>query len=149
MVSFTRKEKKAAGDRLHCAVKVGKISKPDNCSQCGDNVRQIDGHHRDYSKPLEVEWLCTKCHSLNHRLSHITEQNITDNRTDLTKDIDWGEHLEQLSYREREIIKLRYGINDGYTYTLEEVGRIFKVTRERVRQIEKKALHRLKKQIET
>ena len=41
--------------------------------------------------------------------------------------------LKTLSYREREIIKLRYGIGDGYTYTLEEVGRIFKVTRERVR----------------
>jgi RNA polymerase primary sigma factor len=36
--------------------------------------------------------------------------------------------LKTLSYREREIIKLRYGIGDGYTYTLEEVGRIFKVT---------------------
>jgi len=41
--------------------------------------------------------------------------------------------LKTLTYREREIIKLRYGIGDGYTYTLEEVGRIFKVTRERVR----------------
>src|SRR5690606_15425532 len=37
--------------------------------------------------------------------------------------------LKSLTYREREIIKLRYGIGDGYTYTLEEVGRIFKVTR--------------------
>ena len=35
--------------------------------------------------------------------------------------------LRRLSYREREIIKLRYGLGDGYTYTLEEVGHIFKV----------------------
>lgn len=53
------------------------------------------------------------------------------------------EVLQSLNYREREIIKLRYGIGDGYTYTLEEVGRIFKVTRERVRQIEAKAVAKL------
>jgi RNA polymerase primary sigma factor len=51
--------------------------------------------------------------------------------------------LKTLTYREREIIKLRYGIGDGYTYTLEEVGRIFKVTRERVRQVEAKAIRKL------
>ena len=53
------------------------------------------------------------------------------------------EVLTTLTYREREIIKLRYGIGDGYTYTLEEVGRIFKVTRERVRQVEAKAIRKL------
>ncbi len=51
--------------------------------------------------------------------------------------------LETLTYREREIIKLRYGIGDGYTYTLEEVGKRFMVTRERVRQIEAKAVRKL------
>ncbi len=51
--------------------------------------------------------------------------------------------LDTLTFREREIIKLRYGLGDGYTYTLEEVGRKFKVTRERVRQIEAKALRKL------
>jgi RNA polymerase primary sigma factor len=51
--------------------------------------------------------------------------------------------LKTLTHREREIIKLRYGLGDGYTYTLEEVGRIFKVTRERVRQIEAKAVRKL------
>lgn len=48
-----------------------------------------------------------------------------------------------LNYREREILKLRYGLADGYAYTLEEVGRIFQVTRERVRQIESKAVRKL------
>jgi RNA polymerase primary sigma factor len=51
--------------------------------------------------------------------------------------------LNTLTHREREIIKLRYGIGDGYTYTLEEVGKIFSVTRERVRQIEAKAIRKL------
>ncbi|MSR79227.1 MAG: RNA polymerase sigma factor RpoD [Gemmataceae bacterium] len=51
--------------------------------------------------------------------------------------------LKTLTYREREIIRLRYGLGNGYCYTLEEVGRIFKVTRERVRQIEAKAVRKL------
>lgn len=51
--------------------------------------------------------------------------------------------LRSLTYREREIIRLRYGLGDGYSYTLEETGRIFKVTRERIRQIESKALRKL------
>jgi RNA polymerase primary sigma factor len=51
--------------------------------------------------------------------------------------------LKTLTYREREIIRLRYGLTDGFSYTLEEVGRIFKVTRERVRQIESKAVAKL------
>ncbi|RLS71440.1 MAG: sigma-70 family RNA polymerase sigma factor [Planctomycetota bacterium] len=51
--------------------------------------------------------------------------------------------LKTLTYREREIIRLRYGLTDGFSYTLEEVGRMFKVTRERVRQIESKAVAKL------
>jgi RNA polymerase primary sigma factor len=52
--------------------------------------------------------------------------------------------LDSLSYREREIIRLRFGLADGYAYTLEEVGTIFDVTRERVRQIEAKAVEKLR-----
>ena len=51
--------------------------------------------------------------------------------------------LQDLTYREREILKLRYGLGDGHTYTLKEVGRIFDITRERVRQIEKNAIRKL------
>jgi len=51
--------------------------------------------------------------------------------------------LQTLTYREREILKLRYGLGDGYPYTLEQVGIIFRVTRERVRQIEAKAFDKL------
>ncbi len=57
--------------------------------------------------------------------------------------------LKTLTYREREIIRLRYGLGDGYSYTLEEVGRIFKVTRERVRQIEAKAMQKLQNPVRT
>jgi len=55
-----------------------------------------------------------------------------------------GSILDTLSERERKILNLRFGIEDGCTRTLEEVGKIFKVTRERVRQIEAKALRKLK-----
>ena len=57
--------------------------------------------------------------------------------------------LKSLTFREREIIKLRYGLGDGYSYTLEETGRIFKVTRERIRQIESKALKKLQHETRT
>ena len=51
--------------------------------------------------------------------------------------------LMTLSPRERRIIRLRYGLDNGYCYTLEELGKIFHVTRERIRQIETKAMKKL------
>lgn len=54
-----------------------------------------------------------------------------------------AEALDSLSYREREIIRLRYGLSDGFAYTLSEVGKIFSVTRERIRQIECEAIRKL------
>ncbi len=51
--------------------------------------------------------------------------------------------MQGLNYREREILRMRFGLADGYTYTLEEVGKVFSVTRERVRQIESKAVRKL------
>jgi RNA polymerase primary sigma factor len=53
--------------------------------------------------------------------------------------------LQTLDYREREILRLRYGLADGYTSTLREIGRIFSVTRERVRQIESEAIRKLQR----
>ena len=55
-----------------------------------------------------------------------------------------SEMMRRLSWREREILNLRFGLGDGYNYTLEEVAYIFKVTRERIRQIEDRALRKLK-----
>ncbi len=75
------------------------------------------------------------------------EDSATDNPVSLATNGILREKIEALlktlTYREREIVRLRYGLTDGYTYTLEEVGRIFKVTRERVRQIEAKAVNKL------
>ena len=52
--------------------------------------------------------------------------------------------LHGLTERERRILELRYGLNDGYPRTLEEVGHQYEVTRERIRQIEGKALRKLR-----
>lgn len=57
------------------------------------------------------------------------------------------EALKALSFREREIVRLRFGLADGYSYTLEEVGQIFRVTRERVRQLESRAVRKLQRPI--
>ena len=56
-----------------------------------------------------------------------------------------SEFLKYLSPREQRILKMRFGLDDGKTHTLEEVGKEFGVTRERIRQIEAKALQKLKK----
>jgi RNA polymerase primary sigma factor len=55
-----------------------------------------------------------------------------------------GDVLDSLTLRERKVLQLRFGIVDGRSRTLEEVGREFGVTRERVRQIEAKALRKLR-----
>lgn len=55
-----------------------------------------------------------------------------------------SEVLKTLPPREQEVLKMRFGLEDGYSLTLEEVGLYFEVTRERIRQIEAKALRRLR-----
>jgi len=55
-----------------------------------------------------------------------------------------GDVLETLTERERKVLELRFGLGDGYSRTLEEVGKQFKVTRERIRQIEAKALRKMR-----
>ncbi len=59
-------DKRAAHVALGNAVRDRRVSKPDACGRClRDDVR-IEGHHRDYAKPLEVEWLCCRCHRREH-----------------------------------------------------------------------------------
>ena len=56
--------------------------------------------------------------------------------------------LGRLSYRERGILEMRYGLGDGFAYTLAEVGEVFRLTRERIRQVQAKAVRKLRKQAE-
>jgi hypothetical protein len=54
---------RTAHQQLRRAVLAGKVVKPNACTACGTTERRIHGHHSDYSKPLQVEWLCTVCHA--------------------------------------------------------------------------------------
>lgn len=56
-----------------------------------------------------------------------------------------GRALRLLTFREREVVQMRYGLADGHQYTLEEVAATFQVTRERIRQIEAKAVRKLQR----
>jgi hypothetical protein len=48
------------------ALKSGLLKKPENCEQCGGRTSRLHAHHSDYSKPLEVLWLCVSCHAKLH-----------------------------------------------------------------------------------
>lgn len=61
-------DKARARKAVHNAVFRGTLAKPESCGACGavTEKRLLHGHHADYSKPLEVEWLCRKCHESIH-----------------------------------------------------------------------------------
>jgi hypothetical protein len=59
----------AARQAVHLAVADGRLTKPAICSECGGRERRIEAHHHDYTKPLEVVWLCSVCHANAHRLA--------------------------------------------------------------------------------
>jgi hypothetical protein len=55
-------EKQRAHQQLNNAVRRGKLISPEECEQCGKLKCRLEAHHEDYSKPLEVNWLCCSCH---------------------------------------------------------------------------------------
>lgn len=59
--------KNLASAKVRNALRDGKLSKPSKCESCGSDKKRIVGHHNDYAKPLEVTWLCDKCHRDWHR----------------------------------------------------------------------------------
>ena len=64
-----RKENKAhrvAWAKVGYAIKTGDIKKPSECQKCARKPKRIEGHHFDYSKPLDVIWLCASCHTKLH-----------------------------------------------------------------------------------
>lgn len=56
-------ERVVARAAVNWAVKSGKLMKPRICSLCGILAARIEAHHRDYNKPLDIEWLCKPCHA--------------------------------------------------------------------------------------
>ena len=59
-------DKRAAHVILGNAVRDGRIEKPESCSECGATECRIHGHHEDYALPLEVKWVCQRCHNSIH-----------------------------------------------------------------------------------
>jgi endogenous inhibitor of DNA gyrase (YacG/DUF329 family) len=62
----TNPEKQRAHILVGTAVRRGKLARPDACERCGTTDLVLHGHHRDYSQPLDVEWLCPTCHRAVH-----------------------------------------------------------------------------------
>jgi len=109
----------------------------------------VSGIHPPRSRSLQREWeraLFTRAVSLDEVAGSLSTQDSPERGPDqetVAKAVQAA--LQKLSFREREILKLRYGLGSGFTYTFEEVGRIFKVTRERIRQLEVKAMGKMVK----
>lgn len=68
------KLRRACANAVHRAIKAGRLVRPDRCERCGEDPGKakdgrplVQAHHEDYSRPLEVRWLCTLCHALEHR----------------------------------------------------------------------------------
>ena len=60
-------EKRKAHIKVGNALRSGRLTKPACCQRCNIQTTKLDGHHEDYSKPLEVMWLCEPCHGQRHR----------------------------------------------------------------------------------
>jgi hypothetical protein len=61
-------EKYRASVTLRCAIKARRLVRPTVCEACGGMSKRIEAHHEDYSKPLDVQWLCTPCHGKTRRV---------------------------------------------------------------------------------
>jgi len=64
-------EQSQARDILNCAVRYGKIIKPSMCNVCKKQCDVLHAHHHDYSKPLDVVWVCPQCHTNIHKESQL------------------------------------------------------------------------------
>lgn len=64
---LNNRHKRRAQGRLIYAVRSGKVSRPDRCQKCHIKSDRIQAHHHDYSKPLDVLFLCPACHGKEHR----------------------------------------------------------------------------------
>lgn len=67
-----KKDQKYASNAVYRAVKLGRLIKPKLCQDCGAQAKIIYGHHEDYSKQLDVVWLCAICHKKAHMKADVS-----------------------------------------------------------------------------
>lgn len=60
-------EKRRAHKNVERAIRAGHLTRPDACPRCGTDRSPVHAHHEDYSRPLDVQWLCARCHGRLHR----------------------------------------------------------------------------------
>ncbi len=68
-------DRRAAHTFLNNSVRDGEITRPSCCDNCGVHSYRIEAHHSDYSKPLDVKWLCGNCRGKEHRLPNEARKN--------------------------------------------------------------------------
>lgn len=67
---LANQEKRKAQSKVSAAIRAARLVRPDACGRCGKSGCHIEGHHEDYSRPLDVVWLCTECHGKTRRKVH-------------------------------------------------------------------------------
>lgn len=127
--------------RLGREPKIKEIAKEMNMSTDEiENLLRISQHPTSLSTPINDD----KETTLEQFVTDVTQPSLYDRVSkELLRDA-LNEVLETLSPRERKVLEMRFGLKDGKIKTLEEVGKEFKVTRERIRQIEAKAIRKLR-----
>lgn len=110
-------------------------------------VERVNEIMRIASEPLSLETPVGEKDSA--QLADFIQSNANQSPSDAAVNLIRREQLdavlEKLTPRERDVVRMRFGLDDGYAHTLEEVGQRFAVTRERVRQIELRALKKLRR----
>jgi len=110
-------------------------------------VERVNEIMRIASEPLSLETPVGEKDSaqLADFIQSNTNQSPSDAAVNLIRREQLDAVLDKLTPRERDVVRMRFGLDDGYAHTLEEVGQRFAVTRERVRQIELRALKKLRR----
>ena len=110
-------------------------------------VERVNEIKRIASEPLSLETPVGEKDSA--QLADFIQSNANQSPSDAAVNLIRREQLDavldKLTARERDVVRMRFGLDDGYAHTLEEVGQRFQVTRERVRQIELRALKKLRR----
>ena len=167
------KQKKHIRYLLQRAVAAGTILKPICCSECREPKSVIDGHHEDYDKPLEVVWICRKCHKRRHRIKKgrkmqagvtfrgtllpsldqavedtaglFRQTNIIEEHEYFDTPVAWTELFRVLTSRQRIVMRLRYGFADGVSHSRRAIAKMMGISHQAVNYNEQRAIEHLKR----